>query len=75
MTSTTKLIPNEDPMVRVASCLDQSIDQIYLVITGLESEKEVSEDGDNPISRASITNLLRVVDRLSATRKTLGVES
>ncbi len=56
----------------IALCLDESIDQLYLICTGIETHMQEEAGGDDHLTRASVINLLRVVNNLNETRKTLG---
>ena len=66
------LIPNDDPMVRVARLLDHSVDELYRAIRTLDM---AHRDGDRrdrlPLELVTET-LQKLVSEIEATRKTLG---
>jgi len=66
------LIPNDDPMVRVARLLDHAVDKLHGAITTLDI---AHRDGDRrdrlPLEFVTET-LQKLVSEIEATRKTLG---
>ena len=73
MTDST-LIPNDDPMVRVARLLDHTVDELCRAITTLDKAHREGDRRDRLPLELVTDTLQKLVSEIEATRKTLGSE-
>ena len=71
---TTEPTPINTRLANVVWCLDHSVDTLYMVTTAIEAHMKACDGGDDPLTRASVSTLLELVEKISETRKTLGSE-
>ena len=68
------LIPNDDPMVRVARLLDHAVDKLHGAITTLDRAHVDGDRRDRLPLKLVTDTLQKLVSEIEATRKTLGSE-